>query len=280
MGGPGWSRGRGPATSHSALRWHRPPDHLPKTFPLERDRATQRRTQNAERAGHWHWHWAVDGAWTVDRGPSDSACVRLIVADPAQQQQRTHHRLTGHCTPGPGVRGKRVGRRRQARVLESCSSPPVQHDVRLAARPQHSHPRPHPHLPHGGCEARLTRRRAALHVSMWCIAVWCCAVVLHGDSKPETRPSAPSTIAHRPCHPATLPPCRFRAAIADLHLPRDAPNVRRACYNWKQQSAPSHRHHVSEITKTNPRVQCSRALAVLQPPSETRCLSCVHPCSC
>lgn len=123
--------------------------------------------QNAERrTGR-----AVDGAWTVDRGPSDSACVRLIVADPAQQQQRTHHRLTGHCTPGPGVRGKRVGRRRQARVLESCSSPPVQHDVRLAARPQHSHPRPHPHLPHGGCEARLTRRRAALHVSMWCIAV-------------------------------------------------------------------------------------------------------------
>lgn len=202
MGGPGWRRGRGPATSHTALRWHRPPDHLPKTFPLERDRATQRRTQNAERAGHWHWHWAVDGAWTVDRGPSDSACVRLIVADPAQQQQRTHHRLTGHCTPGPGVRGKRVGRRRQARVLESCSSPPVQHDVRLAARPQHSHPRPHPHLPHGGCEARLTRRRAALHVSMWCIAVWCCAVVLHGDSKPETRPSAPSSITHRPCHPA------------------------------------------------------------------------------
>ena len=79
----------------------------------------------------------------------------------------------------------------------------MQHDVGLAARPQHSHP--HPHLPHGGCEARLTRRRAAMHVSMWCIAVWCCAVVLHGDSKPETRPSAPSSITHRPCHPATLP---------------------------------------------------------------------------
>ena len=154
-------------------------------------RSAERRTQNGQGSGR-----------CVDRGPSDSACVRLIVADPAQQQQRTHNRLTGHCTPGPGVRGKRVGRRRQARVLESCSSPPVQHDVRLAARPQHSHPRPHPHLPHGGCEARLTRRRAALHVSMWCIAVWCCAVVLHGDSKPETRPSAPSSITHRPCHPA------------------------------------------------------------------------------
>lgn len=168
-------------------------------------------------------------------------------------------------------------------MLESCSSP-VQHDVKLAARPQHSHPHhthTHTRLPDrrrmrgaadetAGCTARV-------HVVHRCVML---AAVLHGDSKPETRPSAPSTIAHRPCHPATLPPCRFRAAIADLHLPRDAPNVRRACCNWKQQSAPGHRHHVSEITKTNPRVQCSRALAVLQPPSETRCLSCVHPCSC
>lgn len=173
QGGPGWSRGRGPATSHSALRWHRPPDHLPKTFPLERDRATQRRTQNAERAGHWHWHWAVDGAWTVDRGPSDSACVRLIVADPAQQQQqqRTHHRLTGRCTPGPGVRGKRDGRR-------ECSSPArVQCSTTLSwllALSTHTRTTPTPTLAcptDGGCEARLTRRRAALHVSMWCIAV-------------------------------------------------------------------------------------------------------------
>lgn len=130
-------------------------------------RSAERRAQNGQGSGR-----------CVDRGPSDSACVRLIVADPAQQQQRTHHRLTGHCTPGPGVRGKRVGRRRRARVLESCSSPGDSSAARRWVGCSPSALTPTPTLTSRrmrGAADETTGCTARVHVVHRCVVLRCCA---------------------------------------------------------------------------------------------------------